>query len=137
MTLDQFIDENDVFMASTCGDDNLLQAQQKLGISFGGGLMEYLRNYGYLGYEYVEFYGISQKAGMKSNLIRKTEYLHQYFPKTAPYIAFGDFGEGDYYLIDSEDNMYEFWTEEEKLIPLHCKIDTFILKSFEAVNIES
>lgn len=134
MTLDQFVEENEVFMTTPCEESELIQAQRILKIPFGNGLMEYLRRYGYLGYEYVEFYGVSQKAGMKSNLIRKTEYLHQYFPVTEPYLAFGDFGEGDYYLIDSEDNMFEFWTEEERIRPLNCKIEDFILESFEAVK---
>ena len=81
MDIKQFIAENDVDKGNALIDVKLLeQAEQTVGVRFGEELTEYLLKYGYLGYEYIELYGMNSRQGLESDMIKQTLYLHKYFP---------------------------------------------------------
>ena len=111
--------------------DVLEQAEKAIGVHFGEELTEYLLKYGYLGFEYVEFYGINSRQGLKSDMIEQTLYLHKYFPATASFIALEDQGEGDYYLVDSQDTVYEYDSSLKELRKTSFSLFESITKRFE------
>ena len=132
MTLNQFICEHDVDFAAYLVNINFLKfAEEKLGVKFGKELNEYLMEYGYLGFESVELYGMNSRQQMDSDMIKQTLYLHQYFPITKSYIALENFGEGDYILVDENDNTFKFISENNQLIPCNLKLFAYILQRFQ------
>lgn len=112
--------------------DDLAHVQLALDLRFGPELKAYLLKYGYLGCMSVELYGMNTRQGMRSDMIRQTQYLHQHFPLTRGYIALGDWGEGDYILLDSYDNVFRYRSEENKLENLREKMADYILRIFGA-----
>lgn len=132
MDINEFICKNDVdFAAHLIKQADLELAENELGIRFGPQLSKYLLDYGYLGFESVEFYGMNSRQRLKSDMITQTHYLHKYYVATSPYVAFENYGEGDYMLVDSEDNVFRFISEENKLIKTDKKLFDYILTRFQ------
>lgn len=135
MGIKEFIANNDVDQSNDTIDTSMLeQAEKTIGIHFGEELTEYLLKYGYLGFEYVEFFGMNSRQGLKSDLIEQTLYMHKYFPVTSDLIAIENQGEGDYYLVDSEDAVYEYDTSLKKLKKTGLKLFKHIQERFESVD---
>lgn len=133
--LKEFIDNNKVTSTSrTVGEEVLIEAQKSVGVSFGNELKEYLLKYGYLAFGFVELYGINSNQNLESDLVKQTNYIHNYFPQTSKLIAIENQGEGDYYMIDSNDNVYEFDSELGELTNLSIKLFEYILKRFETTK---
>ena len=119
MDIYDFVCKNDVDFAAHLPNKELISDIEKvLEIKFGEQLKNYLLEYGYLGFESVEFYGVNSKQGLSSDLVKQTIYLHKYFVDTSDYIAIENCGEGDYALVDSQDRVYIFQTEDNKLTML-------------------
>lgn len=102
------------------------------GVKVGKQLVEYMTTYGYLIYDSIELYGITARQEVKdSDLVKQTLYLHKYFPSTKGYIALENQGDGDYYIVDSTDTVYEFISEQNKLVETGLKLFDYIIKHFE------
>ena len=135
MDIIQFIAENDVDKGNALIDVKLLeQAEQIVGVRFGEELTEYLLKYGYLGYEYVELYGMNSRQGLESDMIKQTLYLHKYFPLTNAFVAIENQGDGDYFLVDSDDAIYEYISEQNNLLNTGMKLNQYILHRFQEVK---
>ena len=133
MDIHAFICKNNVdFAAHLISKADLELAENDLENKFGPQLSEYLLDYGYLGFESVEFYGMNSRQGLKSDIITQTHSLHQYYPATGPYVAFENYGEGDYMLVDSEDHIFRFISEESKVIKTDWQLFDYILARFQA-----
>ena len=88
MNLDTFVRQHDVDHSNSRIDvPTLEQAEKTIGIKFGDELTEYLLKYGYLGFEYVELYGMNARQGLNSDLVTQTQYMHKYYPDTSSLIA--------------------------------------------------
>lgn len=130
--LNNFIAENDVMTAK-----NLIHSQfidkitNVIGLTIGRQLKEYILKYGFLIYESVEFFGVNSIQLMDSDLVTQTLYLHKYFSKTKDFIAIGDYGDGLYVLVDSQDNVFEFDSEAERLTCLNKSLFDYILSRFK------
>lgn len=135
MSLEEFIKENSVGMTKNLVDEFMIaQAEEQLGISFGAQLKEYILKYGYLSYEYAELYGMNSNEGLKSDLVEQTKYLHKYYPATEHYIAIENRGEGDYFLVDQSDKVFEYDTDQEKLVSLDCQLFDYIVERFKSIQ---
>lgn len=135
MNIKDFIANNDVDRSNSTIDVGMLeQAEKAIGVCFGEGLKEYLLEYGYLGYEYVEFFGINSNQGLKSDLVEQSLYIHKYFSATSNLIAIENQGDGDYYLVDSKDAVYEYDTSLKQLRKTGQKLFEHILERFESVG---
>lgn len=133
MDINDFICKNDVdFAAHLIKRADLQLVENELGVHIGPQLAAYLLDYGYLGFESVEFYGMNSRQGMKSDMVTQTLYLHKYYAATASYIAIENYGEGDYILVDSEDNVFRFVSEENTLTKIGKKLFDYILTRFQA-----
>ncbi len=134
MDIKQFISENNVDRTKSLIDnDTLKSAEKQIGFSFGKELTEYLLTYGYLGYEYIELYGINSNQGLKSDMVTQTEYLHKYFPQTKNFVALENQGEGDYYIVNGSDEVFEYISEQDKLIDTGLSLFEYILNRFQNI----
>ena len=132
MNLKQFISENDVEMSNAVINFQMLkEAEKVLGVKFGSEITEYLTKYGYLGYKYVELYGMNTRQGLDSDMIKQTLYLHQYFPATFGLIAIENQGDGDYYLVNADDEVFEFDAELKELTSKNLTFFEYVLNRFK------
>lgn len=106
---------------------------QQCGIKIGPQLRAYILDYGYLGRQSVEFYGVNSVQKDKSDLVVQTKYLHKYFDKTKGLVAFESMGEGEYVLIDENDEMWLFESEGNDLKKMGQTLIDHIEQEFDAV----
>ena len=120
--LDKFIKEKGVeFTKNLINMENINEAQNYLGN-------------GYLAYEYAELYGINSIQLMESDMIKETKRLHELFQKTANLIIIENQGDGDYYLVDSNDNVYEYISDIDELTDVKMSLFDYILNRFTEVD---
>ncbi|MCM1364403.1 MAG: SMI1/KNR4 family protein [Faecalibacterium sp.] len=122
------------FSADKINIDDIPIIEIFIGLKFGDQLKEYILNYGYLGYEYIELFGINNRLGTRSNMVKQTRYLHKYFSETKNLIALEDQGDGDYYLVDSNDYVFRFLSSGNELIPTKMKLFDYIKHRFNSVT---
>lgn len=132
MDIHAFVCSNDVDHSPWPADTALIgKAQESVGVVFGPELIDYLTTYGYLGFESAELYGLNARQGLNSDMVKQTLYLVKYYPIIEGYIALENYGEGDYIVVDSEDQVFQFITEEMRLVPRGEKLYEYILARFE------
>lgn len=112
-------------------NEDVESIEKVLDVKIGDQLLEYILTYGYLGYEYIDFLGINSRLMEKSNMVKSTQYLHQYFEKTNNLISFEAAGDGVFFLVDSDDNVYEYASSDDELIKTKWKLFDYILDRFE------
>ena len=135
MTLDEFIKRNNVTSTSRLVNETVLdEIEKNNGLSFGKQLKKYVLEYGYLSYKHVELYGINSNEIEDSDMIKQTLYIHKYYPITRGFIALENQGEGDYYIVDENDNVYEYDSELAELSNKNIKVFDYILNRFVQVN---
>lgn len=135
MDIKEFINNNDVDMSKNLVDTVMIEAAEKeVSVKFGDELTRYLLQYGYLGFEYVELYGMNSNLILGSNMIKQTLYLHKYYPITMAYIAIENQGEGIYYIVNTNDRVFCYDTELDKLEDTGLSLFEYILKRFESVK---
>lgn len=135
MKLKDFIQSHDIDQSKNLIDEALLKAaEQMTGISFGRELREYLLQYGYLGYGFAELYGMNARQGLNSDMVKETLYLHEYYPETKEFVAIENQGEGDYYLVNGRDEVYEYDANLGKLVQMKYTLFEYIVHRFEQVD---
>ena len=135
MKLKDFIQSHDIDQSKNLIDEALLKAaEQMTGISFGSELREYLLQYGYLGYGFAELYGMNARQGLNSDMVKETLYLHEYYPETKEFVAIENQGEGDYYLVNGRDEVYEYDANLGKLVQMKYTLFEYIVHRFEQVD---
>lgn len=133
MDIFEFIQKHDVDHAAyLITKEDLRLAEREMGGKVGPQLSTYLLEYGYLGFESAEFYGINARQGLESDMVRDTIFLHRYFPETAPYFVFENADDGAYVLVDSDDNVLFFISEDGMIEDLGQKLNEYMLKRFES-----
>lgn len=133
-SIESFISNNQVDYSNNTIDKSMLkQAEKTVSVRFGKELTEYLLKYGYLGYKHAEFFGINRTQGLESDLVKQTMYVHEQFPDTSDLVAIENQGEGDYYLVDSSDNVYEYDTNVKRLQKTGNKLFDHILQRFTSI----
>lgn len=135
MSLEQFIEENEVDKTTNLVDESVIaEAEEQLEVTFGTQLKQYILKYGYLAYEHAELYGMNSNEKLKSDLVEQTKYLHKYYPETKNYVVIENQGEGDYYLVDQADMVFEYDTDINKLIAINYTLFEYIVKRFESIK---
>lgn len=108
--------------------------EKQMGVVFGEQISDYITEYGYLGYDFIEFYGINAAQGFNSDMVVKTTWLHSAFPQTKGLTAIEDQGDGDYYLADENDDIYRFMAETDELSKTQLKFNDYVLERFETAD---
>lgn len=116
-------------------ESDLTIYEEELGISFGPQLKDYILNYGYLAYEYIEFDGINANQKLNSDMIRNTKSLRNLSDKIKELVVIENQGDGDYYLVDSNDNMFEFIQDNSlELKKLDIDLCQYIQERFSSMK---
>ena len=135
MDIQSFVTQNEVeYSDSLVEASDITKIENAIGVSLGDELKTYILTYGYLAYKFSELYGVTARQLLDSDLVKQTLYLHSYYPETSDLIAIENQGEGDYYLVDSDDNVFEFDTELRNLIPTSKKMFEYIIQRFESIK---
>ena len=135
MTLNEFIEEKDVTCTTRLVDVGVLkEAENLIGVPFGEQLKKYLLEYGYLCYKFSELYGMNSNEMLDSDMVKQTIYIHKYFPETKSLVAIENQGEGDYYLVDSKDCVYEYDSDLKELTETNMTLFEYILNRFEEID---
>ena len=107
--LDSFIEKNDVlFSKNLVTEDIVKEIESVITTKLGPKLREYILKYGFLSFKHVELYGINSKQGINSDMIKMTSMMHERYPSTKSMVVLENRGDGDFILIDENDNAYEF-----------------------------
>lgn len=137
MRLEDYIEKNKVdYTKNLVSVDDIEGIENEVGVSFGAELIKYSLKYGYLAYKHVEFYGVNSKQLFDSDMVKQTKYLHKYFPKTLDYIALENSGDGNYVLVASDDTVYVYSTEDDRIISTKLKLFDYITKRFRDIDID-
>lgn len=113
---------------------DIIAVEIYLGMKIGDQLKDYLINYGYIGCGFVEMQGINRRMMMRSDMIKNTMLMHEQHPNTKGLIIIENQGDGDYYLVDSRDNMYRYLEERDHLTNLHINLYEYISKRLSIVD---
>lgn len=101
--------------------------EDTLGMKFGEQLRYYLLNFGYLHYRNVEMLGIERTVGVESDMVRVTKALRRRHPAVNSMVAIERFEGGEFFLVDSEDNVWRYVVRYEELTEVGMKLDDYIL----------
>ena len=130
----EFIKSHDVDYSYNRVDASFLpEMERTLGVTMGEQLKEYVLQYGYLGYSYIELFGVNRAQGEGSDMIRKTRFLHEHFPATKALIALEDQGDGDYYLVDQNDEVYRYLDGSKSLTATDLDLSGYVLQRFLSI----
>ena len=77
-----------------------------LGMTFGPILQDYLSTFGYLGRGSVELYGINERQGLNSDLVKTSLNVQEYQPACEGYAVIDNRGDGEYVLCDAQDQLF-------------------------------
>ncbi len=134
MELNDFIKTHNVdFSYSRVDESFITEMERILDVKVGEQLKKYIIDYGYIGYEYIELFGVNNIQGIKSDMIQQTIFLHEKFDATNGLIAIEDQGDGDYYLVDSEDAVYRFIAGSKQLSAANLSFDEYLIKRLLSV----
>ena len=135
MELKEFIRSHNVDMARERVDSyTLLEMADAISCRFGTELEAYILNYGYLGYQYVEFCGINARQLEKSDMIKLSCVLHARSPQTCGYIVLESVGDGFYVLVNEEDMVFDFDEGSGEMVATGKALNDYILDRFQAVD---
>ncbi len=133
--LKDIIKDRDIdFSSNRINVNQLGEYENHMGVIFGEQVSNYITEYGYLGYEFIEFYGINAAQGLDSDMVTTTKWLHSAFPQTKGLTAIEDQGDGDYYLADENDNIYRLLDSTGELTGTQLKFNDYVLERFKTVD---
>ena len=101
--------------------------EELLGTKFGPQLREYILTYGYLGYQHIEMLGINSLQKEKSDMVKVTLRLRKRNPELKYMIAVDNQGDGDYYLVDSEDQIYRYLQSSKEPVKMNIDLESYIV----------
>ena len=135
MKLKEFIDNNEViFTKNVVASESIKTIEKELDVLFGDELTQYILEYGFLGYKHIELYGINSKQMSESDMVKQTKYLHKYFPKTSKYIALENKGDGEYILVSPNDDICEYFSEEDLIHKTGDRLFDYIVNRFQEAD---
>ena len=77
---------------------------------------------------------MNARQGLNSDMVKETLYLHEYYPETKEFVAIENQGEGDYYLVNGRDEVYEYYANLGKLVQMKYTLFEYIVHRFEQVD---
>ena len=115
-------------------DSDIVMAEVFLEAKIGRQLKEYLTEYGYIGCGSIGMYGINRRTIARSDMVTTTVMLHEYHPRTEGLIAIENQGDGDYFLVDEDDNVYRFVMDNKRVKKLNKKLFGYISQRLSTVR---
>ena len=135
MDLNEFIENNEVLYGKNLVvADDVSIIEKQVEVSFGKELTQYVLRYGYLAYKHIELYGVNSVQMLDSDMVTQTVYLHKYFPITKGYVALENTGDGNYILVSSDDDVFEFSSDDNQIQNIGMKMFSYIITRFQSVE---
>lgn len=126
-----FIEKHKVdYSSNRITEDFIPELEKKLGVKVGTQMKDYLLNYGYLGYEYLEFLGINSVQGFESDMVKKTERLYSAHESLRDFLVIEAEEHDSWYIVDSNDRVFRLDLEQRELWPENKDLFAFIWKRF-------
>ena len=107
--------------------EEIKKYEELLGTKFGVQLREYIINYGYIGYRHIEMYGINAAQGESSDMVKTTIALRQRDSQLKGLIAIENQGDGEYYFVDSKDQIYRYFQGSKELSKVSVDMGSYII----------
>ena len=108
----------------------LTQMESIVGVKLGKQLKEYILKYCFMARGHIEMLGVTNAQKADSDMIQRTLRLHEQFDVTKGLVAIEDCGDGEFYLVDSNDDVYRFVAGNNELAAMDIKLDWYIIKRF-------
>lgn len=109
--------------------------ESKLGIKIGEQYREFLKEFGVLSVEYLEFYGIAKSDDCIPSAVFATLSAREDIDFYKDFVVVQDIGEGSFYCIDSNDNVYLCeYGEFDKPKDLKMKFKDFLIKEINELK---
>lgn len=115
------------YSVSRIDAEKIKKYEELLGTEFGVQLREYIINYGYIGYRHIEMYGINAVQGESSDMIKTTIALRQRDSQLNGLIAIENQGDGEYYFVDSKDQIYRYFQGAKELSKISVDMESYIV----------
>ena len=115
------------YSVSRIDAEEIKKYEELLGTEFGVQLSEYIINYGYIGYGHIEMYGINAVQGESSDMIKTTIALRQRDSQLDGLIAIENQGDGEYYFVDSKDQIYRYFQGSKELSMISVDMESYIV----------
>lgn len=110
--------------------DCLEKFEQYIGYPFKEEMQFYLMKLGGLSYKNTQLYNANLDKGMSSEIVQETMKLHKRFPETKKYVVLSCSKKDRYILIDKNDMVYTFTTQNKENTPLNQSISEYIMSQF-------
>ena len=128
MKLKEFLLKYDIdYSVDRIDSEEVKKYEELLKTKFGVQLKEYIINYGYIGYKHIELYGINATQGEGSDMIKTTVTLRKRDPQLNDLIAIENQGDGEYYFVDSKDQVYRYFQGAKELSRNHVDMESYIV----------
>jgi len=106
--------------------------EKELSLTFGEELKAYLQEFGCLGVEYLEFYGICGENRSIPSMVHATKSMRNEidnFPNNL--VVFYEDGSGAFYALDESDNVYV--CNYNKCEKIEMKLKNFLLQQLKGL----
>lgn len=121
-----------LYKGTPASDEQISAMQKQLGLTLGEEYKQFLKNFGFLNAEYLEFYGICGENNAIPSAIFATLSMREKIPNFAKdLIVIGDVGDGNFYCIDCKDNVY--YCQYDKVNRLNQTLGEFLAKEIQAL----
>lgn len=127
---DFLLNYNVDFSLNRINADEVKNYELLLNTKFGDQLKAYIIDYGYLGYKYVELYGVNAVQGESSDMVKMTFNLRNKDSRLNNLIVIENQGDGEYYFVDSKDQVYRYFQGSKDLSKLSEDMESYIIHRF-------
>lgn len=127
---DFLLNYNVDFSFNRINADEVKNYELLLNTKFGDQLKAYIIDYGYLGYKHVELYGVNAVQGESSDMVKMTFNLRKKDSRLNNLIVIENQGDGEYYFVDSKDQVYRYFQGSKDLSKLSEDMESYIIHRF-------
>ena len=105
----------------------LREAERQLGQPLGPQLRDYLEVFGFITFGTIEFYGVTERNGLRSDMVTQTEKFHKEYSKVNGMFVLEALDAQTLILVDSRDLVYMYCENEDALVKIGMDVDTYML----------
>lgn len=115
-------------------DSDIESFESKLGLKVGEEYRAFLKEFGNLSVEYLEFYGICKSEDSIPSAVFATLNAREEINLYKDFIVVEEVGNGDFYCVDSKDNVYLFkYGEFDNPQNLNLTFKAFLLQQIKNI----
>jgi hypothetical protein len=127
------INENkNIIRAKPVDETTVCAYEKELGVTFGQEFKTYLKEFGCISVDYLEFYGICGNNDKIPSAIHATKSMRKHLP-TLPnnLVVFYEIGDGSFYCVDENDEV--FLCEYDRCTKVNQTFKDFLFKTIEEI----